>query len=262
VPVTGLAVDQQAALFGEGCLDDGEAKCTYGTGAFLLATVGRRAVRSTTGLVSCIAWQLAGETTYCMDGQVFTVGAAVDWMRRIGLMKDATELDALASRVADAAGVVFIPGLAGLAAPFWRPDARAVFSGLSLATERAHLIRAVIEGIAAQVAWLGRAVGGDLGRPLTRLRVDGGLTRSSTLMQAQADLLQIPVEVYPSPHATAIGVAALARIGVGEARTPAEAIGLWHPAAVFEPQIRRDEAESRLRRWRQVAESTMNLPNI
>ena len=262
VPVTGLAVDQQASLFAEGCLGAGEAKCTYGTGAFLLATVGRRAVRSATGLVSCVAWKLAGETTYCVDGQVYTAGAAVDWLRRVGLVRDATDLDALAAQVADSAGVVFVPGLAGLAAPFWRPNARGIFAGLSLATERAHLIRAVIEGIAAQVAWLARAVAEDLGRPLTRLRVDGGLTRSRTLMQTQADLLQTPVEVYPSPHATAMGVAALARIGVGDARSPAEAIGQWHPAAIFEPQIRGDEAESRLQRWRQVAEATMNLPHI
>jgi glycerol kinase len=262
VPVTGLAVDQQASLFAEGCFGAGEAKCTYGTGAFLLATVGRRAVRSATGLVSCVAWKLAGETTYCVDGQVYTAGAAVDWLRRIGLVRDATDLDALGAQVADSAGVVFVPGLAGLAAPFWRPNARGVFVGLSLATERAHLIRAVIQGIAAQVAWLARAVAEDIGRPLTRLRVDGGLTRSRTLMQMQADLLQIPVEVYPSPHATAMGVAALARIGVGDACSPAEAIGQWQPAAIFDPQIRGDEAESRLRRWRQVAEATMNLPHI
>lgn len=259
VPVAGLAVDQQAALFAEGCFGDGEAKCTYGTGAFLLATVGTRAVRSTAGLVSCVAWQLAGETTYCVDGQVYTVGAAVDWLRRIGLVHDVTDLDAVGTQVADCAGVVFVPSLAGIAAPFWRPNARGVFVGLSLATERAHLIRAVIEGISAQVALLARSVAADIGRPLARLRVDGGLTRSRTLMQMQADLLQMPVEVYPSPHATAVGVAALARLGVGFAKSPGDAIGEWQPAAVFEPRTRADEAESRLHRWRQVAEATMNL---
>ena len=254
----GLA-NQQAALFAEGCFGDGEAKCTYGTGAFLLATVGTRAVRSTAGLVSCVAWQLAGETTYCVDGQVYTVGAAVDWLRRIGLVHDVTDLDAVGTQVADCAGVVFVPSLAGIAAPFWRPNARGVFVGLSLATERAHLIRAVIEGISAQVALLARSVAADIGRPLARLRVDGGLTRSRTLMQMQADLLQMPVEVYPSPHATAVGVAALARLGVGFAKSPGDAIGEWQPAAVFEPRTRADEAESRLHRWRQVAEATMNL---
>jgi len=262
VSVTGLAVDQQAALFAEGCFGAGEAKCTYGTGAFLLATVGSRAVRSTTGLVSCVAWQLAGETTYCLDGQVYTAGAAVDWLRRIGLVRDASDLDALGAQAADSAGVVFVPGLAGLAAPFWRPNARGVFAGLSLATERAHLIRAVIEGVAAQVAWLARAAAQDAGRPLARLRVDGGLTRSRVLMQTEADLLQAPVEVYPSPHATAIGVAALARMGVGAARSPAAAIGQWQPVAIFDPTISPDEAESRLLRWRRVVDATLDLPHI
>jgi glycerol kinase len=259
VPLTGLAVDQQAALFAQGCFAAGEAKCTYGTGAFLLATAGPRALRSTTGLVSCVSWQVAGETTYCLDGQVYTAGAAVDWLRGIGLLGDAADLDALGAQVADSAGVVFVPGLAGLAAPFWRPNARGVFAGLSLATERAHLIRALIDGISAQVAWLARAVAQDAGRPLAQLRVDGGLTRSRLLMQTQADLLQAPVEVYPSPHATAIGVGALARIGVGVARRPAAAIGRWRPAAIFEPTITADQAESQLARWRRVVDATSDL---
>jgi glycerol kinase len=259
VPMAGLAVDQQAALFAEGCYGAGDAKCTYGTGAFLLATIGRQARRSAAGLACCVAWQLAGETTYCLDGQVYTVGAAVDWLRRIGLVSDAADLDAVGGQVSDSSGVVFVPGLAGLAAPFWRPNARGIFAGLSLATERAHLIRAVVEGIAAQVAWLARAAADDIGRPLARLRVDGGLTRSRVLMQMQADLLQIPVEVYPSAHATAIGVAALARLGVGGADDPGEAVGAWRPAVVYEPQISGDEASLRLQRWRGTAEATMQL---
>jgi glycerol kinase len=259
VPLAGLAVDQQAALFAQGCFAAGEAKCTYGTGAFLLATVGRRPVRSATGLVSCVAWQLAGETTYCLDGQVYTVGSAVDWLRRVGVVRDAADLDAVGAQVPDSGGVVFVPALAGLAAPFWRPDARGVFTGLSLATDRAHLIRAAIEGVAAQVAWLARAAAEDIGRPLARLRVDGGLTRSRALMQTQADLLQIPVELYASPHATAMGVGALARLGAGAANSPADAIGSCQPAAVYEPHVSHDEAEARLRRWRRALEVTVDL---
>ncbi len=259
LPVTGLAVDQQAALFAEGCLGAGEAKCTYGTGAFLLATVGARARRSTAGLVACVAWQLGGETTYCLDGQVYTVGAAVSWLRGVRLVDGPHDLDGIGGAAPDAGDVVFVPSLAGLAAPFWRPAARGVFTGLSLATSRQQLVRAVVEGIAAQVAWLARAAAADLGRPLARLRVDGGLTRSRVLMQAQADLLQAPVEVYPSPHATALGVAALARLGAGAATDAASAIGTWQPAAVYEPRISTDEAEMRLQRWRRVAEATMDL---
>lgn len=259
VPVTGLAVDQQAALFAEACLAVGEAKCTYGTGAFLLATVGATPRRSHAGLVGCVAWRLGAETTYCLDGQVYTVGAAVSWLQRIGLLEDAGDLDRLAGSVASAGGVVFVPALAGLAAPFWRPTARGAFAGLALASERAHLVRAVSDGIAAQVAWLARAVAADLGQPLTRLRVDGGLSRSRVLMQTQADLLQLPIEVYPSPHATALGVAALARLGFGEARTAAEVVGGWSPAATYEPRIGPAEAEERLARWRRAAEAAAAL---
>ncbi len=259
VPVAGLAVDQQSALFAEACFAAGEAKCTYGTGAFLLGTVGAQPRRSRSGLVGCVAWRLGDATTYCLDGQVYTVGAAVSWLERAGLVREPAELDTVAASVANGAGVTFVPALAGLAAPFWRPRARGGFLGLSLATERAHLLRAVIEGIAAQVAWLARAVADDLGEPLTRLRVDGGLTRSRVLMQTQADLLQVPVEAYPSPHATALGVAAFARLGIGAARSPAEAVGRWTPGAVYQPALSADEAESRLQTWRRAVELTMDL---
>jgi glycerol kinase len=261
LPVTGLAVDQQAALFAQACLAAGEAKCTYGTGAFVLATLGSRPRRSQSGLASCVAWRLGGSTTYCLDGQVYTAGAAVDWLRRVGLLGEPGDLDTIGGQAAysDGGQVVFVPGLAGLAAPFWRPTARGAFLGVSLATERAHLIRAVVEGIAAQVAWLARAVAADLGQPLTRLRVDGGLSRSRLLMQTQADFLQLPVEVYPSAHATALGVAALARLGCGGARDAAEAIGTWVPAARYEPRLNAHEAQARLQAWRTAAEATMDL---
>jgi glycerol kinase len=264
-PVVGLAVDQQAALFAEGCLEAGEAKCTYGTGAFLLTTTGPEPRRSRNGLVACVAWQLPDSgggppvTTYCLDGQVYTVGAAVHWLIEVGVVDEAADLDRIGGQSDGAGGATFVPGLAGLAAPFWEPKARGAFTGLSLGTTRAELVRAVIEGIAAQVAWLARAAGDDLGAPLARLRVDGGLTRSRVLMQTQADLLQAPVEVYMSPHATAFGVAAFARLGLGAAATPSEAIGAWEPAAVYEPQVSRDEADSRLDDWRRAADATVAL---
>ena len=259
LPVAGLAVDQQAALFAQSCVAAGEAKCTYGTGAFLLATVGAQARRSASGLVTCIAWQLADRTTYCLDGQVYTVGAAVNWLRDMRLIDGPGDLDAIGGAAADAGSARFVPALAGLAAPFWRPAARAAFTGLSLSTTRSQLVRAAVDGIAAQVAVLAAAVGTDLGRPLTHLRVDGGLTRSRLLMQTQADLLQAPVEVYPSPHATAFGVAALARLGSGAAADAAAAVGTWQPADVYAPRIGADEAAARVQRWRRAAEATMEL---
>ena len=257
VPVTGACVDQQAALFAEACRDAGQAKCTYGTGAFMLACTGRTPTRSANGLVGCPAWRLGDELTWCLDGQVYTVGAAVNWLVDMGLMTEPADLDRLGGAVPHSAGVTFVPALAGLAAPYWRPTAKAAFTGMSLGTERGHLVRAAIDGIAAQVALLAAAAGNDLGSPLTLLRVDGGLTRSRTLLQVQADLLQCPVEVYPSPHATALGVAAFAAIGAG--LPDASASTAASPAAVVEPAISADEAASRLAAWQAVAAATMEL---
>ncbi len=260
VPVCGLVVDQQAALFAESCHAPGEAKCTYGTGAFLLATTGLSPTWSTNGLVGSVAWRLDGRATYCLDGQVFTVGSAVRWLTEVGVFDDVDDLDRLGATVSGPDGAVFVPGLAGLGAPFWKADARGAFCGLHLGHSRAHLARAVSEGIAAQVAWLAHAAAADLGSPgsrLDRLRVDGGLTRSAVLMQTQADLLGAPVECYPSPHATSIGVAAFARLGLDPSCTPSEAVGAWRPSRVFEPQVGPDETDARLDAWRRAAEATL-----
>ena len=240
LPVTGLAVDQQAALFAESCFQAGQAKCTYGTGAFILANAGQRAVRSRSRLAACVAWRLGGATTYCLDGQVYSAGSAVSWLQELGLIGSAAELDSIGETSDE---VVFVPSLAGLGAPFWEPEARGAWLGLSLATRREHLVGALVTGIAAQVATLAHAMAEDAGRPLQRLRVDGGLTRSETLMQAQADLLQAPVELYPSADATALGAGALARLGVGGASSPADAVGDWSPAGVYEPKMPAGEAD-------------------
>jgi len=255
VPVTGLAVDQQAALAAQGCLAAGQAKCTYGTGAFLLATTGPRAVRSASGLSASVAWRLGGVATYCLDGQVYTAGAAVTWLTRLGLLSRPEELDPLAASVADSGGVSFVPALAGLGAPHWRPAARGAFTGLSLSASRAHLARAVIEGIAASVALLARAAARDAGAPPSALRVDGGLTRSAVLLQAQADLLQAPVEVHRTPDATALGVAALARLGAGASGTLAEAVGPVRAEKVVEPRMSADEAAGRIAAFEAAVES-------
>ena len=246
VPVAGIAVDQQAALLAERCFAAGQAKCTYGTGAFLLATAGTRAVRSSGGLSASVAWRLAGTPSYCLDGQVYTAGAAIRWLGEIGLLSDATALDAVGGGVPDSGGVTFLPSLAGLGAPQWRPAARGAFLGLSLGSTREHLVRAVIDGLAGSVALLARSVATDIGGPLTALRVDGGLTRSRLLLQAQADLLQLPVEVCRTPDATALGVAALARLGTGAAASLDEAVGPAEAGSVVEPRIGPDQAAERL----------------
>ncbi|MFZ0250364.1 MAG: FGGY family carbohydrate kinase [Acidimicrobiales bacterium] len=249
LPVTGLSVDQQAALVGEHCLEPGESKCTYGTGAFLLANAGPRPVLSSGGLAVSVAWQLDDGAAYCMDGQVYAAGAAVGWLQRWGFLRRPQELDTVAGSVNGGDGVIVVPALTGLGAPWWQPDALASITGIGPATEPAHVVRATLEGLAAQVTLLARAAAVDLGRPLALLRVDGGLTRSRVLMQTQADLLQIPIEVASSPHATAAGVGALARLGAGSGATLADAIRWDEPDARYEPAIGPDEADERLARF-------------
>jgi glycerol kinase len=253
IPVGGVIVDQQAALLAEGCLSVGEAKCTYGTGAFLLMNTGTAAPRSTNGLTTSVAWTIRGESKYCIDGQVFTAASAIRWLQELGLISDARDIDTAAA--GESGNVLFVPALAGLAAPWWRADAKAAFSGMSLATDRGQLIRAVLEGIAAQIADLASACAVDLGDSLKSLRVDGGLTRSAVLMQAQADILQLPIEVYPSAHATALGAAALGRLAV----RPHEAVPAvdWTPEHVYEPQWSADRASEFMGSWRAAVERTL-----
>ncbi|MES5817870.1 FGGY family carbohydrate kinase [Streptomyces sp. RG80] len=245
IPLTGLAVDQQAALLAQRVTAPGGAKCTYGTGAFLLAHTGDIPARGTSGLVSCVAWRLAGQTAYCLDGQVYTAASAVRWLTDLGVIEGAADLDTVGATVPDSGGVTFVPALAGLAAPWWRGDLRGSLTGLGLDTGAGHLVRALCEGIAAQVAELADAAGTDLGALLTTLRVDGGLSRSTLLMQTQADLLQRPVEVSALPDATALGVAALARLGAQPGSSLADALPDWKPSAVYEPRITADRAAER-----------------
>jgi glycerol kinase len=246
LPVCGLSVDQQAALVGEHCLEPGESKCTYGTGAFLLANAGPRPVASSGGLAVSVAWQIGDTAAYCIDGQVYAAGAAIAWLQRWGFLRRAEELDTVAGSVPDNGGVRVVPALSGLGAPWWQPDVLASIEGIGPGTEPAHVVRSTVEGLAAQVTLLARAAAVDLGRPLALLRVDGGLTRSRVLMQMQADLLQIPVEVAASPHATAAGVGALARIGSGGARTLDDAVRWDEPDARYEPAMGAAEAGERL----------------
>jgi glycerol kinase len=249
LPVTGLAVDQQAALVGEHCLEPGDSKCTYGTGAFLVANAGPRPFPSTAGLAVSVAWQIGDEAAYCIDGQVFAAGAAIAWLVRWGFLHQAEDLDAVAGSVPDRGGVTVVPALTGLGAPWWQPDVLAGIDGIGPGTQPAHVVRSTLEGLAAQVALLARAAGADLGRPLTRLRVDGGLTRSRLLMQTQADLLQIPVEVASSPHATAAGVGALARLGAQPGQPLEAVVGQASSPTYYEPEITAAEAAERLDRF-------------
>jgi glycerol kinase len=259
IPVAGLIVDQQAALLAESCLDPGAAKCTFGTGAFLLAQLGNNAARSGAGLTTSVAWTLRDRTDYCADGQVYTAASAVRWAVDLGLVPAADQLDAVSS--ADSAGVLCVPALAGLAAPWWDAQATASFTGMTLSSGRGHLVRALLEGIASQVACVADLVARDLGQPLTRLRVDGGLTRSAVLMQAQADLSRIPVDVYPSAHATPLGAAACARLALDPTLSPADVVGTWTPQHTYEPVWTDDHAAEHLARWRRAADAVLSKEN-
>jgi glycerol kinase len=252
--VGGLVVDQQAALIGEGCLRPGEAKCTFGTGAFLLANTGTTATRSSAGLAASVAWQVRDQTTYCVDGQVYTAASAVRWMEQLGYITTAADMDKVAADDAD--GVLAVPALAGLGAPWWRPDAKASVTGMTLSTTVGHLVVAILQGIAAQVAELGSSVAQDLPQPLTRLRVDGGLTQCRTLMQSVADLVQIEIEVYPSAHATPLGAAALARMAHDPSLSLPDAVVPWQPSLVYTPRWSGEQAGDFRGRWNAAANAT------
>ncbi len=248
LPVAGAVVDQQGALLAESCIRPGDAKCTFGTGAFLLAHAGTASKPSAAGLSESTAWVVDGEQSYCYDGQVYTAASAVRWLQGLGFIDEAADMDGMASE--DTGGVVFVPALAGLAAPWWRSDVGGAFVNMTLSTSPADLVGAVLQGIAANTTVLAGLVADDLGNAISTLRVDGGLTRSRFLMQSVADLAQTEVETYASPHATPLGAVALARKALNPGRALAECIPAWHPSEVFTPQWSTDRADSFMEPWR------------
>ena len=257
IPIAGIAGDQQAALFGQTCFAAGEAKCTYGTGAFLLMNTGNRPVASRHGLLTTIAWRIGDETTYALEGSAFIAGAAVQWLRDgLAIIEDASEIESLARQVESSDGVVFVPALAGLGAPHWDPDARGLIMGLTRGTTRAHLARATLEGIAYQIVDLAGAMVADADRPMGRLRVDGGAAMNGLLMQLQSDLLDVVVDRPSSIETTALGAGYLAGLAVG-AFADLEAIIRTHRIAdSFSPSM--DEATRRQHqtRWRRAVSRT------
>jgi glycerol kinase len=216
IPVAGIAGDQQAALFGQTCFATGDAKCTYGTGAFVLVNIGDAPKVSKHGLLTTVAWKVGDDVRYAFEGSAFIAGAAVQWLRDgLGLVRSAAEIEALAERVASSEGVYFVPALAGLGAPYWDPEARGVVCGLTRGTTSAHLARATLEGIAHEVADLLEAMAEDLGSPLGTMRVDGGAAANALLMNEQARLANLTIERPLDLETTARGAAMLAAVGSG-----------------------------------------------
>jgi glycerol kinase len=254
VPIAGIAGDQQAALFGQACTSHGLTKVTYGTGCFLLLHVGGEPVTAPDGLVTTVALQREGRRTYALEGSVFIGGAVVQWLRDgLGIIDASSRIGELAGSVESSGGVVFVPALTGLGAPHWDPQARGALFGLTRGTTAAHVARAALDGIAFQVADLVDAIaaGCDL-RPL-EVRADGGASASDLLLQAQADLLGVPVQRAAQPESTALGAAYLAGLAVGLWRDEAQVGRLWRAARRFEPRPA-DDVAARRDDWRRAVE--------
>lgn len=235
--ITGMAGDQQAALFGQGCISPGDAKCTYGTGAFMLMNTGDRIAASTNRLLSTVAWQHPdGRLEYALEGSVFVAGAAVQWLRDgLGIIASASEVEELAASVADSGGVTFVPALTGLGAPFWLPDVRGSLQGITRGTSKAHIARATLEGIAYQIYWVFKSMNADAGVAAARIRVDGGAAANNLLMQIQADQLQCKIERPANLESTALGAAFFAGLGAGIWGSMDELAGLNPVRSTFTP---------------------------
>lgn len=252
LPLTARVVDQQAALAGTGCVEAGMSKATYGTGVFLLAHVGDIVPEPRGGLLPTVAWTIGGETSYALDGGVFTAGALLEWLSvDLGLAADPPALSALARTVEDTGGVRVLPALAGLGAPWWVPEARAAITGLTAAARPAHVARAALEGIAWRVADVLETVGTQVA--VEALRVDGGLTREPLVLQLQADTTGVPVEPMEA-DATVQGAALLAAIGAGLLSSPAEGAALVQPGVRVEPSTDAAWRKAEHARWKRFVE--------
>jgi glycerol kinase len=256
IPVAGIAGDQQAALFGQACYGEGLAKNTYGTGSFVLMNTGTEAVRSKERLLTTIAWGIGDEPVeYALEGAIFVTGAAVQWLRDgLGLVKAARETEGLARSLASNDGVYFVPALVGLGAPHWDPYARGLLIGITRGTTSAHVARAVLESMAYQTRDVVQAMQRDAGIPLKELRADGGASVNSWLMQFQADILGVPVEVPRVTETTALGSAYLAGLATGYWESRDELDAKWQLAHRYEPKMPEGERERLYRRWGKALE--------
>lgn len=251
VPVAGVAGDQQAALFGQACYGEGRAKNTYGTGSFILMNTGQSAVESQAGMLTTIAWGIKDEPVeYALEGAVFITGAAVQWLRDgLGIIEDAAETEALARLVPSNEGVYFVPALTGLGAPHWDAYARGAIVGLTRGTTRAHLARATLESMCYQTRDVVEAMQRDSGIALREIRADGGAVSNNFLMQFQADILGVPVDVPLISGTTSLGAAYLAGLAVGFWESREEIDSKWKLARRYEPQMSEDEREALYQRW-------------
>ncbi len=255
VPLGGIAGDQQAALFGQACYDAGMAKNTYGTGSFILLNTGDKPVPSEKGLVTTVAWGLGGRVSYALEGSVFVTGAAVQWLRDgLGLIKTAAESEPLARSVIDNGSVYFVPALVGLGAPYWDMYARGTIVGITRGTTKGHLARATLEAIAYQVRDVVEVMVAEAGLKMPALRVDGGGTANSLLMQFQADILGLPIQRAAIAETTSLGAAYLAGLAVGLWKDTGEIARLWRAAEIYEPKMSADQRQALYAGWKRAVE--------
>ena len=255
IPVAGAAGDQHAALFGQACFTESQAKNTYGTGSFLLMNTGTTPRESRNQLLTTIAWEIGGSTIYALEGAIFVTGAAVQWLRDgLGIIPDSASSEALAGSVPDSGGVVFVPALVGLGSPYWDPRARGTIVGITRGTTAAHLARATLEAIAFQTRDVLTAMSDDAGVDVAELRVDGGAARNDLLLQIQADVLGIPIVRPKNVETTALGAAYLAGLATGMWRDQTEIAAHWQVDRRFEPSVSSDVRDDRYATWRQAVE--------
>jgi glycerol kinase len=258
IPITGSIVDQQGALFGQGCFETGTAKCTFGTGCFLLKNTGQKPAQQENGLLTTIAWHMDGKTTFAIDGGVYIAGAAIQWLRDgLGIIENYEETEQMALSVKDNADVYFVPAFSGLAAPHWNPFARGTLVGITAATRKEHIVRATLEAIAYQVADIVDSMEGDI----EYLRVDGGITKNNFLMQFQADILGIPVEVASVTETTALGAAIIAGLGCGLWKEKKELLKHLKISNRFVPQINKKKRMSLREDWKEAVLRSRNWAN-
>ena len=250
IPIGGMGGDQQCALFGQGCFEEGEAKNTYGTGCFMLMNTGERPIRSENGLLTTIAWGLNGSVHYALEGSVFVAGAAIQWLcDELGLIQTAAESEEHALAVADNGGVYVVPAFVGLGAPYWNPYARGVICGLSRGSSRRHLIRATLESLAYQTYDVLAAMTRDAGTALKSLKVDGGAAANNFLMQFQADIIQKAVQRPKTIETTALGAAYFAGLAAGFWKNTDEIIANRQVDRVFEPKMDTAQRDALLKGW-------------
>ncbi len=255
LPIAGVAGDQQAATFGQGCFREGMVKNTYGTGCFLLMNTGERAVESKHGLLTTIGWGIDGKITYCLEGSIFVGGAAVQWLRDgLGILKSSSEVEKLAAKVDDAGGVYFVPAFVGLGTPHWDPYARGAIFGLERGTTRAHIARATVESLAYQTSDVVTAMLQDASLKLKELRVDGGATVNDSLMQFQSDLLGVRVKRPVVSETTALGAAYLAGLGTGFWKSTKDVTDNWALDREFTSSLKPAKRKKLLAGWNRAVE--------